>query len=105
MPHHACAPCKIGASSHCLAIYFTALLRLAPTLLVLQDQLCIYLYKWALTYMHTGVNINVCVLIYQVLPEGWIPVPLETGMRFVGRDGLIVSTVDQVLNHSCALES
>jgi len=55
--------------------------------------------------MHTGVNINVCVLIYQVLPEGWIPVPLETGMRFVGRDGLVVSTVDQVLNHSCALES
>jgi len=98
-------PVKLALLRVVLPFISLHFLRLAPTLLVVPDHVCIYLYTWAVTYMNNGVNINVCVLIYQVLPEGWIPVPLEAGMRFVGRDGLVVSTVDQVLNHSCALES
>ena len=51
----------------------------------LQVFLCIYVW----------VRVYTCI---QVLPAGWIPVPLETGMRFVGPQGQLVSTVDQVLN-------
>jgi len=36
-------------------------LGLAPTLLVLQDQLCMYLYKWALTYAYRCKYKRVCV--------------------------------------------